>query len=59
MTACENVPRNDNLHDLVGTLENLVHSYVTKVLLYAIIFQIAVSSMHLQGPIYYLEGQNV
>jgi hypothetical protein len=36
-------------HDLVGTLQNLVHPAVTHVSLYVVVFQVAVAAVQLQS----------
>ena len=55
---CKNTPRDDNLHNLVSSLKNLVHSDVAQVLFERIIFQVTVASVHLKGLVHDLECQS-
>ena len=50
----ENAPGYQHLHNLVGSLKNLVDSDVSQELLNGIILQVTVTTMHLKGLVYNL-----
>ena len=52
----KNSSRDDDLHDLVGSLQDLVDPNVPHELLDGIVLQVTVAAMHLEGSIHNLEA---
>ena len=49
--SVKNAPGYQHLHNLVGSLKNLVYSDISQELLNGIILQVTITTMHLQGLI--------
>ena len=51
----KNSPGDDDLHDLIRPLQDLVHSDISHVLLNRVILQVTVAAVHLESSIHNLE----
>ena len=52
----EQISLNDVHHDLVGTLEDLVHTQVSQEPLYWVLFEVPIATMHLESIVDYIKA---